>query len=153
MQKKLLSCCEQALEEILDGRGMELVDIEMKKEGSNVVLRVYIDLLQGHISLNELEEVSRALSVRLDALYDADTPYVLEVSSPGVERVLKKPGDFVRFQGEKVDVKLFRPIEHKKTFTGILLSRNDDGLCIEVDGKPVTFENSLVAKVNLHFDF
>ena len=94
---------------------MNLVDVEFLKEGANWYLRVYIDK-PGGIAIDDCQAVSEQLSDKLDEVDPIKQSYILEVSSPGLERPLKKDSDFERFKGEQVEVKLFQPIERKKDF-------------------------------------
>ena len=98
------------LEPIVAERGLELVDLEFVKEGANWYLRVYIDK-EGGVSIDDCEAVSRALEAKLDEKDPIEQAYVLEVSSPGIDRPLKKDADFIRFQGEIIDVKLYKAVD------------------------------------------
>ena len=114
---------EQKTEEILlpivEEYGFELVDVEYVKEGSNWYLRAYIDKPVG-IGVNDCEVVSRRLSDILDEKDYIEDSYILEVSSPGLGRPLKKEKDFKRSLGEEVEIRTYRMIDRKKEFTGIL---------------------------------
>ena len=133
---------------ILEKYGFELYDVEYVKEGSTNYLRAYIDK-PGGIAVNDCETVSRALSDLLDKEdYIADS-YILEVSSPGLDRELKKPKDFQREQGKLVDVSLFAQLDGEKVITGQLKSY--DGENVTVDERVIPMDK--VAKVNLHIDF
>ena len=97
----------------------ELVDVEYVKEGSNWYLRAYIDK-PGGITVDDCEAVSRRLSDLLDEEDFIDDAYILEVSSPGLGRPLKKDKDFARSIGEEVEIRTFRPVDHEREFTGVL---------------------------------
>ncbi len=99
--------------------GYELVDVEYRKEGPNWILRCFIDCETG-VGINECQRFSEALDQVLDAADPIPGSYLLEVSSPGLERPLKKDGDFVRFAGNMVEIRLRQPIDGKKTLIGIL---------------------------------
>lgn len=112
---------------ILDELGLELVDIEYKKEGSNWFLRVFIDNETGSIDIDDCGLVSERLSQRLDEVDPIPTAYFLEVSSPGAERPLRKESDFRKAVGRHVHITTKEPIEGESTFEGELISFEDDG--------------------------
>lgn len=137
------------LEPIVAERGLELVDLEFVKEGANWYLRVYIDK-EGGVSIDDCEAVSRALEVKLDEKDPIEQAYVLEVSSPGIDRPLKKDADFIRFQGEIIDVKLYRAVDGQKQFQGKLLGLNDGVISLEEeDGTVREFVQKDTADVRL----
>lgn len=148
---------EQKTEEILipivDELGFELVDVEYVKEGSTWYLRAYIDK-PGGISINDCEAVSRRLSDILDEKDYIDEAYIMEVSSPGLGRPLKKEKDFKRSLGEEVEVRTYRMIDKKKEFTGILKSYDENTVTIELEDETMkTFEKGDIALIRLAFDF
>ena len=133
--------------------GFELVDVEYVKEGSTWYLRAYIDK-PGGINIDDCEAVSRRLSDILDEKDYIDEAYILEVSSPGLGRPLKKEKDFKRSLGEEVEIRTYRMIEKQKEFTGILKDYDEKTVTIEVDGGMAkTFEKSDIALIRLAFDF
>ena len=127
---------EQKTEEILlpivEEYGFELVDVEYVKEGSNWYLRAYIDK-SGGIGVNDCEVVSRRLSDILDEKDYIEDSYILEVSSPGLGRPLKKEKDFKRSLGEEVEIRTYRMIDRKKEFTGILKDYDETTVTIEME--------------------
>lgn len=144
---------EQLLEPIVSEHGFEVVDVEYVKEGSNWYLRAYIDK-QGGITIDDLEMVSRALSDKLDEADFVSDAYILEVSSPGLGRPLKKEKDFARNIGEEVEVHLYRAINKKKEYVGLLKNYDKESFVIEEeDGNEITFNKAEVALVRLTFDF
>ena len=148
---------EQKTEEILipivEEYGFELVDVEYVKEGSNWYLRAYIDK-PGGITVNDCEAVSRKLSDILDEKDYIDDAYILEVSSPGLGRPLKKEKDFKRSLGEEVEIRTYRMVEKQKEFTGILKDYDETTVTIELDYETLkTFEKSNIALIRLAFDF
>lgn len=144
---------EVLLKPLMEERQFELVDVEFVKEAGNWFLRVYIDK-PGGITIDDCELVSRALSDKLDEEDFIVESYILEVSSPGLGRPLKKEKDFVRSQGQSVEVKLFRPIEKQKEFTGILKSWDKDTVTLEFEEEAVlTIERANIALIRLAFDF
>ena len=129
------------------------MDVEYVKEGSNWYLRAYIDK-PGGITVDDCEVVSRALGDLLDKNDFIDEAYILEVSSPGLGRPLKKEKDFKRSLGQEIEVRTYRAIDRQKEFTGILKSYEKDGFTIELEnGEEMEFAKSDVALVRLAFDF
>lgn len=144
---------EAILMPIVEEHGFELVDVEYVKEGGTWYLRVYIDK-PGGINVDDCEVVSRRLSDILDEKDYIEEAYILEVSSPGLGRPLKKEKDFKRSLGEEVDVRTYRMIEKQKEFTGLLKDYDDATVTIEMeDGTLKTFEKSDIALIRLAFDF
>ena len=137
------------LEPIVEANALELVDLEFVKEGINWYLRVYIDK-EGGVSIDDCELVSRALEAKLDEHDPIEQAYILEVSSPGIDRPLKKEADFVKYQGEIIDVKLYKAQNGSKQYQGKLLGLENGILSIEEeDGTVVTFEQKDTASVRL----
>lgn len=129
------------------------MDVEYVKEGGTWYLRAYIDK-PGGINVDDCEVVSRRLSDILDEKDYIEEAYILEVSSPGLGRPLKKEKDFKRSLGEEVDVRTYRMIEKQKEFTGLLKDYDDATVTIEMeDGTLKTFEKSDIALIRLAFDF
>ncbi len=144
---------EELVLPIVEEQGFELVDVEYVKEGGTMYLRAYIDK-PGGIAVNDCETVSRALSDLLDKEdYIADS-YILEVSSPGLGRPLKKEKDFKRSVGKAVEIRLYRAVDRKKEFEGILTAYDDRSVTIEQeDGTEASFERAAIALIRLAFDF
>lgn len=137
------------LEPITAEKGLELVDLEFVKEGVNWYLRVYIDK-DGGVNIDDCEAVSRALEVKLDEKDPIEQAYILEVSSPGIDRPLKKDADFVKYQGEIIDVKLYKAQDGSKQYQGKLLGLENGVLSIEEEnGTIVKFEQKDIASVRL----
>ena len=108
----------------------------------------------GGITIDDCEKISRALSDQLDEKNFIEESYILEVSSPGLGRPLKKEKDFVRSQGESVDVKLFRAVDKQKEFTGILKEWDKETVTLEFeDGAVLKIERANIALIRLAFDF
>ena len=144
---------EAILMPIVEEHGFELVDVEYVKEGGTWYLRAYIDK-PGGSNVDDCEVVSRRLSDILDEKDYIEEAYILEVSSPGLGRPLKKEKDFKRSLGEEVDVRTYRMIEKQKEFTGLLKDYDDATVTIEMeDGTLKTFEKSDIALIRLAFDF
>ncbi|MBQ9388197.1 MAG: ribosome maturation factor RimP [Lachnospiraceae bacterium] len=143
---------EELIMPIIEQNKFELVDVEYVKEGGNYYLRAYIDKLGG-ITVDDCEIVSRALSDELDKYDFIDEAYILEVSSPGLCRPLKKEKDFDRHMGEEVEVKLYRAADGVKEFSGIL--RGYDARCVEIETENQIrrIEKSNIAMIRLAFVF
>ena len=138
---------------IIEANNFELVDVEYVKEAGNWYLRVYVDK-EGGITVDDCEVVSRALSDKLDEKDFIEEAYILEVSSPGLGRPLKKDKDFDRSIGKEVEIKLYRAIDKQKDFSGILVSYDKDTVNIEIeDGKEQSFNRAEIAIIRLAFDF
>ena len=143
---------EELLQPLVDAHGFELVDVEYVKEAGNWYLRAYIDK-PGGIAVDDCEVISRALSDKLDEEDYIEDSYILEVSSPGLGRPLKKDKDFQRSIGKELAVRTFRAIEKQKEFTGILKEFNKDSFTIVIEDNEMTFQRSETALVRLAFDF
>lgn len=134
MSKKVTETTEQLVLPILESKGLELVDIEFKKEGSNWFLRVYIDK-DGGIDIDDCGVVSEELSIMLDEHEPITQAYFLEVSSPGAERPLKKEKDIESSIGKAIYIKTYEPIEGQKEFEGTLKAFDGEMLFIEIKVK------------------
>jgi len=144
---------EKLLQPILEKNNYELYDVEFIKEGGSWYLRVYIDK-EGGITIDDCELVSKALSDLLDEHDFISESYMLEVSSPGLGRRLKRDKHFEKSIGEEVEVKLFRPIDKKKDFVGVLKSFDDDVITIELEDKSIMeIPRNQISSVRLTFDF
>ena len=137
----------QIVEELLSGSGVELVDVEYVKE-KDWYLRVFIDKPEG-IGIEDCQALSERLEARLDEEDVMVEPYILEVSSPGLDRVLKKPRDFERERGKAVEVSLYEPIDGEKLLVGTL--EGFDGAMLLLEGRaPIPKEK--IAQVRLHIE-
>lgn len=144
---------EELIQPIIDENNFELVDVEYVKEAGTYYLRAYIDK-EGGINIDDCELVSRALSDKLDEKDFIEDAYILEVSSPGLGRQLKKDKDFIRSIGEEVDIKLYRPIEKQKDFNGILEKYDGQIITIRIDDDTtMDFPKKDIALIRLAFDF
>ena len=154
MSKKDLyeSKTEELVTPLIEQNNFELVDIEYVKEGSNWYLRVYIDKPDG-INVDDCELISRALSDKLDEEDFIDDAYILEVSSPGLGRPLKKDKDFERSLGEDVEIKPYRMKDGTKDYRGFLKSYNKEEIVIEDNDEEITSKRSEIALVRLALDF
>jgi ribosome maturation factor RimP len=137
---------------VAESQGIEIWDVEFVKEAGTRFLRIYIDKAEG-VSIQDCESFSRALDPILDEADPIPESYTFEVSSAGAERVLKRPGDFERFLGSDVYVKLYQPIDGSKQFVGVLQGYEDGNVTILQNGNNRTFDKSSVAQVRLHITF
>lgn len=142
-------------EPIAAENGCFIYDVEYVKEGSSRFLRIYADKEEGGISLDECEIISRALSDELDRVDPIKEDYMLEVSSPGIERKLKRAEHFNRYIGEKIDIGLYKAVNGSKCITALLKAYNEeDGSVTAVAGdEEMVFKKEEMSYVKLHFDF
>ena len=144
---------EEILAPIIGEHEFELVDVEYVKEGGTWYLRAYIDK-PGGITIDDCETVSRRLSDILDEKDYIEDAYILEVSSPGLGRPLKKDKDFERSLGEEVEIRLYKPREKQKEFAGLLKAYDRETVTIETeDGGEEVFTRAEIALIRLAFDF
>lgn len=143
---------EVLLSPIAEANGVEIYDVEYVKEGSNYYLRAYIDKPEG-VNIIDCENVSRALSDVLDREDFIPDAYILEVSSPGLGRTLKKDKHLQKSIGKEVEIKLFKPIDKCKEFTGVLESFDAESITILEGEAKRTFARPDVALIRLALDF
>ena len=144
---------EKLLMPIMEANGFELGDVEYVKEAGNWYLRAYIDK-PGGITVDDCEVVNRELGDLLDRDDFIDESYILEVSSPGLGRPLKKERDFIRSKGEEVEIRTYRMVDRQKEFRGVLKAWDKDTVTIEYeDGQEQVFERDNIALIRLAFDF
>ena len=143
---------EALLAPIVEQAGCELVDVEYVKEAGNWYLRGYIDK-PGGITVNDCEAVSRIFSDKLDENDFIEDSYIMEISSPGLDRPLKKEKDFARSVGKEVEIRTYRPIEKQKEFSGILTAYDDNSVTIDEDGSLRRFDRKEIALIRLKIEF
>lgn len=140
-------------DEVAKGLGVSVVDAEYKKESGERYLRVYIDQPSG-VGLDECEKFSREFEKEFDKLDAIEDAYILEVSSPGIERKLKSEREFLHYIGKKVSVKLYKAIDSKKEFTATLSGYNDKIVTLTTDdGEKINVPVSEAAYIKLYFEF
>ena len=137
---------------VLAEHNFELWDVEYVKEAGTWYLRAYIDK-EGGIAVDDCEVISRILSDWLDQTDFIEESYILEVSSPGLGRPLKKERDFERSLGEEVEIRLYKPLNKQKEFTGILKAYDKETVTIETAEGELVFERPDIALIRLAFDF
>ena len=118
---------------VTDRLSFELVEVEFKKEGNDWYLRLYIDK-EGGITIDDCQAVSEEVSELLDQADPIDQSYIFEVSSPGIDRPLKTERDFVKNMEKEVEVKLFAPLNGKKSLEGRLVGYSDDNIELDIKG-------------------
>ena len=136
------------IEPVLLTEGLELVDVEYKKEGKNWVLRLFIDK-EGGITVADCQKVSYLAGDLIEVEGTITTPYSLEVSSPGLNRVLKREKDFLKFKGRQIHLRSLSPIDNRKKFTGILTDFKHQAVFLEVDGKTLEIPLRQIGKAYL----
>ena len=143
-----LALAEKTAEEL----GVYIVDVSYKKEGDSYSLCYYIDK-EGGVGIDDCETFSRAIEPVLDEADPIEGNYTLEVSSPGADSRLTKEREFLYYIGAKVDVKLFKPIDGMKEFSGILTGYKDKAAELEVDGNILIIPVKEASFIRLSFDF
>lgn len=144
---------ESFLLPLMQEHHFELVDVEYVKEAGNWYLRAYIDK-EGGIAVDDCEVISRKLGEWLDEKDFISDSYILEVSSPGLGRPLKKEKDFLRSIGKDVEIKLYRQLNKQKDFTGSLKAYDKETVTIGLsDGEEMVFNRTDIALIRLAFDF
>ena len=149
---EIVARTEKLVMPIIEENQFELVDVEYVKEGSNWYLRIYADK-EGGINIDDCVLISRALEEKLDQEDFIKDAYILEVSSPGLGRPLKKDKDFARSIGKSVECKLYRAIDKKKEFEGVLKDYSKETVTLEIDGKDREFNRKDISMIRLAIDF
>ena len=137
---------------VVESFGCSLWDVEYVREGSERYLRIYIDK-DGGVDIDDCEKIHRAIDPILDEKDPITESYHFEVSSAGLERALKRPGDFEQFMGSAVLVKLYRPRNGLKEIPGFLRGYEDGKITVEAGKETITFQKSEVALVRLRVEF
>lgn len=135
---KIVDIVSKELQPIILNLNLYLYDVTFSKEGPNWYLRIFIDK-DGGVNINDCETVSRLIEQRLDELDPISLPYILEVSSPGIEKTLKKQSDFLRNIGQNVEIKLYKPfhLDGKKSYKGSLLEISNDVVSIKQEDENI----------------
>ncbi len=140
------------LNPIIKERGIGLWDMEFKKEGQSYVLRVFLDK-DGGIGIDDCEIISRALSEKLDETDPIPQEYMLEVSSAGLDRVIKYDFHFEKCMGKNVDVKLFGTIDGLKEFTAELCGYDEENVFLKINGNEKSFPKNKISSIRLTVEF
>ena len=138
----------EAVDKKVRSLGCETVDVEQRTEFGQLVITVFVDKLPGGVSLDDCEALHYAIEPILDDLDPTGgKPYVLEISSPGLDRPFKTQRDFERNYGKEVEIKLYAPLKGQKSFEGVLSERTEGYVLIEKNGSTIKIENSRIAVV------
>jgi ribosome maturation factor RimP len=140
------------VEPILEGMGFELVDIEYVSQQGRWVLRLFIDK-EGGVTIDDCASVSGELGDLIDVRNFIDHPYVLEVSSPGLDRPIRKEKDILKVIGKRIKVKMATPVKGRRNYTGSLRDFKEGMLHMDVDGEPVSLDWRQVDKASLVYEF
>lgn len=147
MAGKVKTICEEKLTPVIENLGYEVVEIEYAKKSDGMNLTFYIDKEDG-VDINDCELVSRAIDPLLEQLNPTDdAPYILSVSSPGIDRPLKTERDFNRNLEKEISITLFAKADGKKVFEGVLQSYDENQITILVKDKPITLNRSQIAHI------
>ena len=143
IEEKVENLVKNQIEKI----GYELYDVLYVKEGSNKILRIVIDSEKG-ISLDDCEKVNNEIKETIDKANPIEEQYFLEISSPGIERLLRKDWQLKKFKGAEVNIKLFKKDENgKKEYTGILGDITEKTLDVEAEGENITIDRKIISQV------
>lgn len=145
---KVAEMVGQLAQPVVEAAGMELVDVEFLKEAGRWYLRIYIDKPDG-VGLDDCQEVSREVERLLDEKDPIPHAYILEVSSPGLERPLNKAGDYLRFAGRLTTITTFAPVSGRKKITGRLKGLRESDVVIQVEDEEITIPLVQVASARL----
>ncbi len=143
---------ESEIEGELQRIGISVYDLEMLRDPVGLILRIYIDR-EGPVGLDDCSKASQIISKRLDDIGVIETKYFLEVSSPGLERRLRKPNHFAANVGKKAKVKVKEAILGKKTLSILIKSADQEGVLAEIDGEDHRLDYEMIQKANLVADF
>ncbi len=152
MANTLIESIIELTEPIIVSEGMELIDIEHRQESRGWVLRFYIDK-EGGVTLHNCSKISEQIGSLLEVKDIIPQRYVLEVSSPGLNRPLKKEKDFIAYTGETIKVKTLKPIEQRRNFSGTLQGYRDGKVMLSADNQEILIPFPLIAKANIQYSF
>ena len=148
----------EVVEPAVNAAGYDLVELEFRREPHAFVLRVFIDLLEaevavtGGVSVDDCALASRTISAALDVADPIRTRYALEVSSPGLDRPLRRESDYRKFAGRRARIKLHDPIEGRRNFLGVIRDATDGIVTIEADGREFALPLAAIVKAHLEYD-
>lgn len=152
MSKEIMDRVHAMVNPIFSNEGMELVEVEYRREARGWVLRLYVDK-EGGVTLDDCTRVNQEVGRILDVEDFISIPYTLEVSSPGLTRTLKSEKDFIKYRNRLIKVKTLDPIENRRQFKGKLLGINENRIEIAMNQEVLQIPLSNVAKANLEIDF
>ncbi len=151
-KKNIAGVVRDLIQPVADDLGYMLWDVEYVKEGADMILRITIDKDEG-IDIEDCERMSRAIDPIIDEADPIEVSYKMEVSSPGIERVLSRPEHFEKCIGEKIEVKLYAPINGTKQLIGVLKAADDKSITVLCGEDEAVLEKSAVAKVCTVFEW
>lgn len=153
MASKTTDLVQAKINPIIEGLGYEIVEVEFAKKVDGMNLTFYIDKTGG-ITIDDCEKVHKAIDVPLDELDPTgDISYILNVSSVGLDRPIKTDKDLQRNIGKEIDIKLYKPLDKKKDFTGYLVAFDAENVTIKTDDKETTLSRKIIGNIVLHLDF
>lgn len=153
MASKIINLVETKITPIIEKMGYEVVEIEYAKKVDGMNLTFYIDKVGG-INIDDCEKVHKAIDKPLDDLNPTnDEKYILSVSSVGLDRPLKTDKDLKRNIGKEIDIKLYKPIDKKKEFTGILIAFDNEDVIIKANEEEIKLPKNLIGNIVLHLEF
>lgn len=151
-KKNIAGCVWELCEPVAESLGYRIWNVEYVREGADMYLRITIDS-DGGIDIDDCERMTRAVDPVIDEADPIEGAYFLEVSSPGVERVLTLDDHFSRMAGETVEIKLYKAVDGKKTVTGTLVGRDSDDIILALDGEEVKIGRRDAARVTTVYDW
>ena len=154
-KQKITDLIKEIAEPIVKEENCVIFDVEYKKEGSDYVLRVLVEKpnIDEYISINDCENISRKLSDELDRLDPIDNEYMLEVSSPGIDRPLRNEEDFNKYMGRKIDIGLYKAINKSKVLNGVLAGFDNGVITLEIDNEKYQINKNDTSYVKLSIEF
>ena len=153
MASKVVSLCNEKISPIIESLGYEVVEVEYQKKVDGMNLTFFIDSKNG-ITVEDCEKVNDAISDALDELDPTQgESYLLNISSPGLDRPIKNHKDFLRNEGKVVEITLYKQVDGKKKFVGVLKQYTDSYVTIYIDNKPFVFKHSDVAQISQFIEF
>lgn len=147
-ESELISEVWNLLEPVVEAQGMEILEIEYRRESAGWVLRIFLDSERG-VSVEDCAQISRIAGDLLDAADLIQTPYNLEVSSPGIDRPLRKPEHFQKYIGNIIAIRTVSPIQERRNFKGRLKDASPEGVVLECDTRSYSIPVSLIERARL----
>ena len=143
---------ENLVRPTIEKLGYTLYDVEYAKEGKNYFLRIYIDREEG-IGLDDCEKTTNAINDILDKADYIKNEYFLEISSPGIEKILRKDSHLEANIGKQVEIKLFKPIDKEKIISGLLIKFNSEAVYVKIDTNEKRIERTQIAQIKTKYDW
>jgi len=147
-EDRIISEVESFTRPVVDDMGLELVEVQFRRQGGSWLLQLFIDR-EGGVTVDDCASLSRQVSAYLEVEDIIEHAYTLEVSSPGAERPLKKNEDFLRFSGRKARIKLRDPLDGQRVFVGLLAGLKENMLLLDVDGQQMNIELGAIKRARL----